>query len=118
MADEAYEFLIHLSSGQTVVADVTAADLDHIAASNPGFVVPEADRDDPLRAVSTLLYSILLNRVDTRAGETEVRDREGRNWMIPASSIAAFSYRAPDGHPRRDLDVVKPKAARGAYSSS
>ncbi len=114
MADDAYEFLIHLSSGQTVVADVTAADL----ADNAAHVLPEADRDDRLRAASTLLYSTLLHRVDTRTGEIGVRDREGRNWTIPATSIVAFSYRAPDGPARRDLDFVKPKATRGAYSSS
>ncbi|MHB8959425.1 MAG: hypothetical protein ACYDAN_07345 [Candidatus Limnocylindrales bacterium] len=118
MADDTYEFLIHLSGGQTVVTDVTAADLDRITADNPTHVVPEADGDDRLRAAATLLYSMLLHRVGTRTGEIGVRDREGRNWTIPATSIVAFSYRAPDGSAGRALDFVKPKATRGAYSSS
>ncbi len=118
MADDAYEFLIHLSGGQTVVADVTAADLDRLTSTNPSYVVPEADRDDPLRAASTLLYSMLLHHVDARTGETGVRDREGRNWIIAATSIVAFSYRAPGGTVRRELGFVKPKATRGAYSAS
>jgi hypothetical protein len=118
MADDAYEFRIHLSDGQTVTADVTADDLDRLTANNPRYVVPAADRADPLRAASTLLYSMLLHRVDRRVGETAVRDREGRNWILPASSIVAFSYRAPDGPTRPELGSIKPTAARDKYSSS
>ena len=101
-----------------VIADITAADLDPLMANNPSYVVPEADKEDPLRAASILMYSMLFHGVDTGAGETALRDRDGRNWTIPATSIVAFSYSAPDdGRAREDLAFVKPKQARGAYSS-
>jgi hypothetical protein len=118
MADDAYEFMIHLTDGQTVVADITAASLDGLTANNPRYILSDADRDDPTRAAATLLYSILTYRMDKGSGWAGVHDREGRNWMIAASSIVAFSYRAPGGgSARRDLGFVKPKEARGAYST-
>lgn len=106
-SDAPYEFEISLVDGQRVAAEIDADDLDGLRDHNPGYMVDP--NMEPREAAATLLYSMLLYRVDTREGEVGVRDRDGRNWIIPASSIVAFSYRAPADIGRRSLGFVKPR---------
>jgi hypothetical protein len=86
-----FEFEIHLIDGQKVTAEIGADDFEKLRDNNPGYVVPEGL--EPRLAAASLMHSMLLHRVVDREGATGVRDRDGRNWIIPGTSIVGWSYR-------------------------
>ncbi len=96
-----FEFEISLIDGQKVSVKIGADDFPSLRDNNPGYLIP-ADIDPRLGA-ATLLHSMLLHRVDSRQGETGVIDTEGKNWVIPATSIVAYTYRDPSSKDRRPL---------------
>jgi len=101
-----YEITFVVADVGEIETELTLEDLDQMRASGayvglPDDVgVPEANR----RLLRTRL-SYLLHR----AGDLVIRDRAGREWIIPARSVLAAHYRAPwdqpSGPPVEVLDV-------------
>lgn len=96
-----FVFEIHLVDGQEIKAEIGADDFERMRATNTGWQIPPDS--EPRMGAARLFLSMLLYRIDNRAGFTGVRDTEGRNWLLPGSAILAFSYRDPESEERQLL---------------
>jgi hypothetical protein len=80
-----YEVEIHLHNGKVIVEHVTESAANTLAKER-GFTFRAgmSDEDKQIAAIVTLLA----HRLDTGTGLLSVIDPEGRQWLIPAKSVA------------------------------
>ena len=82
-----FEFRVHLTDGQEILAEVNAEDFVKLRDNNPGFVMPAGM--DPRSGAANMLFTL---RMDIGEGFRGIRDTKGRNWVVPGRSISTFSY--------------------------
>lgn len=92
---QAYRLEIHLHGGTTIVCDLPATDAQGLAEANFGLQVP--DEPEEARAIATMIYTLLLRRMDKGTGFYQLTDLDGRQWVIRADTILAFNLRPPRG---------------------
>jgi hypothetical protein len=104
LTPQAYEITFVVRDVGEIETELTLDDLAHMRESGQYLNLPE-DVGDPeanRRVLRTRLAFLLESD-----GHLVIRDRAGREWVIPARSLVAAHYRAPWDQPSPPLQILK-----------
>ena len=106
-----YEITFVVADVGEIETELTLEDLDQMRASGASLGLPDdVGAPEANRRLLRTRLSYLLHR----AGDLVIRDRAGREWIIPGRSVLAAHYRAPwDQPPGPPFDIldVPPESA-------